>query len=142
MKGILKEAALICLVAGLLGVITWAIHPRAPVYGAIELAEGEITLSIILAEGAEVLWVDARSRDTYERDHVPGAILLNEDDWETLLNEFLDSWNPDLTIVVYCDSQQCQASKHVAERLRSELQLEKVYTLYGGWETWLKHRKR
>ena len=32
-----------------------------------------------------VMWVDARPADEFESDHIPGAILLNEDSWNELL---------------------------------------------------------
>jgi rhodanese-related sulfurtransferase len=86
----------------------------------------------------EVLWVDARSRRAYEAEHIPKAILLNAAEWENLVPSFLDAWEPDVPIVVYCDSASCDASTRIAERLRNEMGIENVFVLKDGWETWKK----
>jgi rhodanese-related sulfurtransferase len=91
--------------------------------------------------GANAMWVDARPDNEFERDHVPGAILLNEDRWNELLPQFLGQWSPEKKVIVYCSSQSCNASREVAKRLRDEVQLKDVFVLDGGWEGWLKNRR-
>ena len=88
--------------------------------------------------GDNVIWVDARPDNEFERDHIPGAILLNEDSWNELLPQFLGQWSPEKRVVVYCSAQSCNASREVAKRLRDEAQLKNVFVLDGGWEGWLK----
>jgi rhodanese-related sulfurtransferase len=97
---------------------------------------GEVTLAMVRPWGDKVLWVDARSRAKYDHEHIPGAVLLNEDDWNKLLPRFLDAWDPDVPVVVYCDGGSCEASHHIAERMRTELKIEKVHVLKGGWSAW------
>jgi rhodanese-related sulfurtransferase len=92
------------------------------------------------AWGDSATWVDARPDDEYARDHVPGAISLNEDHWNTLLPQFLATWSPEKKVVVYCSSLSCNASREIARRLRKEAQLPNVFVLEGGWEEWLKKR--
>ncbi len=87
------------------------------------------------------IWVDARPDAEFEREHIPGAVLLNEDSWNELLPQFLAAWSPEKRVVVYCSSQSCNASREVARRLRDEAQLKNVFVLQGGWEEWLKLRK-
>ena len=89
--------------------------------------------------GSAVLWVDARPETEFARNHIPGALLLNEDGWDAQLRTFLSAWSPERKIVVYCSRQTCNASHEVAERLRKEAGLSNVYVLEGGWEEWLKH---
>lgn len=103
------------------------------------IEEGEILLADALALDSKT-WVDARGRTAYEEDHIPEALLLNEDNWDDLFEQFIVSWDGISTIVVYCDSRTCAASKGVAERLKTSLGLEEVWVLKGGWETWLEHR--
>ena len=88
--------------------------------------------------GDSVIWIDARPDDQFARDHVPGAILLNEDRWNELLPQFLAVWSPGKKIVVYCSAQSCDLAREVAERLRKEAQIPDVFVLEGGWEAWLK----
>ena len=80
--------------------------------------------------------MDARPRTRFEAGHIPGALLLNEDEWEALVNPFLDAWQPDQTVVVYCDGGGCEASRHVADLLREKLELKSVFVLKGGWPAW------
>lgn len=88
--------------------------------------------------GVNALWLDARPEEQYASGHVPGAMLLNEDRWNTLLPEVLAVWSPERKLVVYCSQVTCNASHAVAERLRQEAQLKNVYVLQGGWEEWKK----
>jgi len=67
---------------------------------------------------------------------LPDSVLLNEDEWNALIPDFLNQWEPDKRIVVYCGGGGCQASKAVAARLRTELQLENVHVLKGGLKAW------
>src|SRR5687768_16750153 len=75
-----------------------------------ELQPDEVRPGTARMWGRHVLWVDARSRPRFEAAHIEGAVLLNEDDWETLIPAFLDAWDPDKTVVVYCDGGKCDAS--------------------------------
>ena len=87
-----------------------------------------------------VIWVDARPDEEFARDHVPGALSLNEDRWNELLPQFLAVWSPEKKVVVYCSSLSCNTSREVARRLRKEAQLSDVFVLEGGWEAWLKKK--
>jgi rhodanese-related sulfurtransferase len=88
-----------------------------------------------------VIWVDARPDEEFARDHVPGALSLNEDRWNEMLPQFLAVWSPGKKVVVYCSSLSCNASREVARRLRKEAQLPDVFVLEGGWEAWLKKKR-
>ena len=92
------------------------------------------------AWGQNAIWVDARPDEEFAQDHVPGALLLNEDHWNELLPQFLAAWSPGKKVVVYCSSLSCNASREVARRLRKEAQLPDVFVLEGGWEAWLKQK--
>ena len=89
--------------------------------------------------GDNVLWIDARPNEEFERDHVPGAISLNEDRWNEGLSQFLASqWSPEKKIVVYCGAASCNLAEDVARRLRDEAKLpNEIRILKGGWEAWL-----
>jgi len=99
------------------------------------------TVAQARAWGENVIWIDARPEVEFARDHVPGALSLNEDRWSELLPQFLAGWSPGRKIVVYCSSLSCNASREVARRLRREAQLPDVFVLEGGWEAWLKQNR-
>ncbi len=94
-------------------------------------------LSVSAAEALDnVLWVDARDVAAFENGHVPGAVNLSEDAWESQLTGLLDVWEPGQRLVVYCDGEACLASRQVALRIRRELALDNVAVLTGGWPAW------
>lgn len=97
-----------------------------------------VSLSEAESWGEKVLWIDARPDEQFNRGHVPGAIQLNEDNWDALLRGMLTAWSPEQKVVVYCSRQSCNLSHEVAERLRKEIPEMKanVFVLKGGWEEW------
>ncbi|MHA3774350.1 rhodanese-like domain-containing protein [Verrucomicrobiota bacterium sgz303538] len=100
------------------------------------LAPGEVRADTARMWGEKVMWVDARPRARYDAGHIGGAVLLNEDEWDALVPHFLDDWEPEKAVVVYCDGGGCEASHSVAERLKRELQIPIVYVLKGGYPAW------
>ena len=125
----------IALVAIFPALVSTFFHPKRPAWTREALAKDEITLESAQAI-PNVVWIDARTSADFEREHIPGAFLLNEDEWNSLLGKFAVEFQPDQTLVIYCDSLECNASRKVAERLRKELGAEKIYLLKGGWESW------
>jgi rhodanese-related sulfurtransferase len=139
--------ALILITLAFLPALGEAVYFRNKVSWQSRLSASEIvTVDQARSWGDNVMWVDARSAEDFESDHIPGAILLNEDSWNELLPQFLEQWSPDKGVVVYCSAQSCNAAAEVARRLREEAQLKDnegkncVFVLEGGWEDWLKRR--
>ena len=99
---------------------------------------GLVSIAQAKSWGDTVLWVDARPEQDFARGHVPGAMLLNEDEWDAQLRTFLTAWSPERRVVVYCSAKSCNTSHAVAERLRNEVGLTNIYVLEGGWEEWQK----
>ena len=62
----------------------------------------QVDLNTVSGWTPPVLWVDAREAPAYAKEHIPGAVLLNETEWERLLPEFLQAWQPGRRVVVYC----------------------------------------
>lgn len=108
-------------------------HPKKPSWQS-----DEIPLATALGWRADTLWLDARPAADFAREHIPGALPLNEDEWDALLPAVLDAWSPDRPVVVYCSSLSCGTSREVARRLRGELEMPRVFVLAGGWEAWRK----
>ena len=134
--------ALILAALALLPGIGEAIYFRNKVSWQSPIPASEmVTLTQAYAWNENTIWVDARPDAEFEREHIPGAVLLNEDRWNELLPQFLTVWSPEKRVVVYCSSQRCNASREVARRLRDEAQLKNVFVLQGDWEEWLKSRK-
>jgi len=140
-KSSLVRQALILVALAFLPGIGQAIYFRDKVFWQSPIPASEmVTVAQARAWGGNAIWVDARPDVEFEREHVTGAVLLNEDRWNELLPQFLAAWSPEKRVVVYCSSQSCNASREVARRLRDEAQLKNVFVLKGGWEEWLKKK--
>ena len=98
-----------------------------------------VDVEIAKGWGNDAIWIDARTADEFERDHVPDAVSLNEDHWSESLPQFLATrWSPEKKIVVYCGAASCNLAEDVARRLREEAKLpNEIRILKGGWEAWL-----
>jgi rhodanese-related sulfurtransferase len=141
LKFSLPRQTLILAALSLLPCIGQAIYFRDKVSWQSPIPPSELVkIDQARAWGDSAIWVDARPEDEFSRDHVPGAIPLNEDRWNELLPQFLAAWSPGKKVVVYCSAQNCDLAREVAERLRKEAQLPDVFVLDGGWEAWLKNR--
>lgn len=142
MKSSLVRQALILAALAFVPALGEAIYFRDRVSWESPVPASEmVTVDRARAWGDNAIWVDARPEEEFARDHVPNALLLNEDRWNELLPQFLAAWSPGKKVVVYCSSQSCNASREVARRLRDEAQLKNVFVLEGGWEKWLNSRK-
>jgi rhodanese-related sulfurtransferase len=141
-KSALLRQVFLLAAAALVPAVGEAIYLRERVSWQSPIPASEmVTVDQARAWGGNVIWVDARPDAEFARDHVPGAVPLNEDRWNNLVGPFLAMWTPDKKVVVYCSAQNCNAAREVAKRLRDEAQLKNVFVLEGGWEAWLKTKR-
>lgn len=142
MKSLRKEIGLLLGLALLPALAAALWHPQGPDWSALvqEWKEPLQELSVQKVQELEEppLFIDARSLAHFEESHIPGALCLNEELWEEQLEGFVHAWKPGTAIVVYCDQESCLSSKRVARRLKTELELEDVSVLQGGWQAWRK----
>jgi rhodanese-related sulfurtransferase len=132
----IRQAVLIALLSLVAGLLTMAFHPLSPKWQPWNPEEGALSLEEVLAIADTVLWIDARTDDEFIAGHIPGAILVNEDDWEGGLGRLFEVWEPDQVLIVYCGAESCMSSRVVMRRLREDLQDENIYYLEGGWSVW------
>ena len=95
-----------------------------------------VTMDDVQKETAAAMWIDARSQDAFHAGHIPGALNLNRDNWETALPHLFKLYSPGKVVIVYC-STGCRESEEIANRIR-DLGLEPVDVLEGGFEAWQK----
>jgi rhodanese-related sulfurtransferase len=140
--GTCRKAALLMFIALVPALLTAWFTPKRPAWSWTRPAVTEIALADAERFPPPVVWVDARPENEYRERHVPGAISLDESHWEELLPGFINVWQPGTRVVVYCNSQKCDASHEVALRLRHELRIDNVFVLQGGWNAWLEAQKK
>lgn len=136
----------ILLLSAAAGALTFYLHPRAPALHLYQetAGPGEITVldALHLEREEGVLWIDARARGEFEKEHIPEARLLNEAEWDTLAFELIEVLSTNTRpIIIYCDTQKCEQSERIAEKLR-DLGNPDVRVLKGGWQAWRQVRER
>jgi len=88
-------------------------------------------LKVALEAGERIIVVDARSVESFERGHVPGAINIPH---RTMSVETTANLKKDALVVVYCDGIGCNASTKGALKM---LNLGfRVKELIGGLDWW------
>jgi rhodanese-related sulfurtransferase len=101
---------------------------------ASQISDEEICLADV---PDTALWIDARSREEWNKNGLKGSILWNMDPSEDANLFEADAaaaiLNADF-VVVYCGSKACGTSKEIAKRIRLLNLGPKVKSLYGGWE--------
>jgi len=140
MKSALTQAVLLVLLTVLAATAAFFTHPKAPALYAVQepLQNDETSLQEITARWqGSVLWLDARPRDQYEKGHIPGALLLNEQEFDTQLLELLDTLQTTTKpVILYCGGERCEASRKVREKLLAAVPLDQCLVLKGGWPAW------
>ncbi|OGF49487.1 MAG: hypothetical protein A2044_02495 [Candidatus Firestonebacteria bacterium GWA2_43_8] len=83
-----------------------------------------------------VIFVDARSKKDYLKNHIKGAISIPKEDFTAQFEKLHGLIAIDAEIVVYCGSEYCPSSEKVARRLMKE-GYSKIYVYGNGWNEWL-----
>ena len=136
MRSLLRQSLLLLGLA-FLPAVGQALYLRDTVSWRSPVPPSEMaTIADTRGWGNNVIWIDARPEEEFAQEHIPGALLLNEDRWNELLPPMLAAWSPEKRVVVYCSSESCGSSREVARRLRNDAQLKNVFVLEGGWEAW------
>lgn len=104
----------------------------------------EITLQQMkkLLAKPNIIIIDARSNEEFEKGHINGAINIfayEEDLGKYFQNLTQVPMEKGKIIVVYCEGGTCDASHKVATDL-IRLGLKNVFVYTGGWEEWSKQQ--
>jgi rhodanese-related sulfurtransferase len=94
----------------------------------MEFTTGPVELKRAMDNG-EVVVIDVRAAEDYEKGHIPGAISLPHEKWESA-----EGLRRDKTNVLYCYSQVCHLAATAAIGLAEDG--FPVKELEGGFEGW------
>ena len=101
------------------------------------LRDGEIRLSEVGDESA-VVWMDARRKDRWERDGMPGSIhvtTVSEEPIGDQLSRHFDKLLQARLLVIYCDDYNCPLSHDLMEMILrdyADMLPPEVKALHGG----------
>jgi rhodanese-related sulfurtransferase len=96
------------------GVIT-AKAKNDVVAGKLEIED--VSRAKQLFDNGNVLFVDARTLDSYNDGHIPGAESLPVGQFDELIDAFLDKHPTEKPIVTYCSGRTCEDSHNLAQLL-------------------------
>lgn len=97
----------------------------------LDCTTGPIEVSHWLEGKTPVQIIDVRRPEDYGKGHIPGAINLPREEWESAKGLAKDKTN-----IVYCYSQTCHLAAAAAVVLAKKG--FSVVELEGGFNTWLK----
>ena len=143
MKRYAWQIALLIGISAIAAVITHSVRPPVVVAplacDPATLAADEICLQTVIGEwGNDCVWIDARRRVDWEKDGMPGSLLLTTAEGESF-DQLLELAFPTLAekqkrVVVYCSDVGCGTSREIAKRLRDYQLVPEVRALHGGWK--------
>jgi rhodanese-related sulfurtransferase len=102
----------------------------APGEGLVEIPAEEARQR--MDKGA--LFLDARPRDNYDMEHIPGALSLPEQGFDATFARLEPTLRTRFDIIVYCAGYGCEAS-HIVTRLLRARGIQAVI-LKEGWPAW------
>jgi rhodanese-related sulfurtransferase len=84
-------------------------------------------------------FIDARSDEDYSKGHILNALNLPEEDLDRRIDEVrgLIPEDSEITVIVYCDGEECDSSNRLAERLKT-YGYTNVRVFFGGWNEWVR----
>jgi len=90
---------------------------------------GPVELERMQKDGSPIKVIDVREADDYAKGHIPGAVNLPKEKWESLAGLDKNKIN-----VLYCYSQVCHLAASAGLFFASKGY--PVMELEGGWKTW------
>lgn len=90
---------------------------------------GPMEVSHQMDEKANIRMIDVRAAEDYNQGHIPGAVNLPKDKWDTLEGLSKDELN-----VVYCYSQTCHLAAKACLQFASKNY--SVMEMEGGFRAW------
>jgi len=99
----------------------------------------EITLdeAFSIFNTGKAVFLDARSPETYDNGHIPGALNLPWNEFEERCDKVLGPVPPDTLVITYCDGEGCPLGDYLAEELTTGGYFN-VRVLTSGWIGWIK----
>jgi rhodanese-related sulfurtransferase len=98
----------------------------------MQFTTGPVELNRAIEQNANINVIDVRATEDYRKGHIPGAINLPKEKWDTR-----EGLSKDRTNVLYCYTQQCHLAATAALQFASAGY--PVMEMDGGFEAWKEH---
>ncbi|MBP7736837.1 MAG: rhodanese-like domain-containing protein [Spirochaetes bacterium] len=141
-RRLVKDMAVILVMAGAAGLCVNLLHPRGFVLAGRQALEARKIVAISAAEAkikhdAGALFIDAREKDEYDRARIRGALNMPAlDAAEGKGKADYSILDKPVEAVIYCDGPACGASAMLAEVIRKRGYGRTIYILEQGIPEW------
>jgi len=98
----------------------------------LEFTTGPVELQSLIEAEENIIIIDVRAAEDFATGHIPGAVNLPKDRWDTF-----DGLQHDKVNIVYCYSQVCHLAAEAALQFAEEGYC--VMELEGGFDEWKRH---
>jgi rhodanese-related sulfurtransferase len=105
---------------------------RAYFENKITFTTGPIELDRRLKAHETLNIIDVRAEEDYRKGHIPGAVNLPKEKWDSL-----EGLSKDRPNILYCYSQVCHLAATAAYEFAGKGY--PVVELEGGWDQWKEH---
>jgi len=101
-----------------------------------ELEIDDVKIARQIYDSGIARFVDARTRETYEDGHIPGAVSLPVGDFDEYIDSFMSEYSTDRPIVTYCSGRTCEDSHKLALLLQESgfFDVRVFIDGFPGWE--------
>ncbi|MCI0531387.1 MAG: rhodanese-like domain-containing protein [candidate division Zixibacteria bacterium] len=83
----------------------------------------------------QAIFLDSRKTEEYQAGHIPGALQLYLEEFDTQYELVKDRLPKDSQIIAYCGGDECELSLFVARNLKAE-GYTNLKVFFGGWKEW------
>ena len=132
---LIRDIFILFIISAVVALCNYALNPHRP---NIELLPDELTLEMLEELPPPIMFIDARPAEEFSSGHLGNAYNISESQFDAHLSAFLDEWLPESALVVYCNPGTCNSSRNIADRLKKECGMKKVYVLKDDWRKWEK----
>ncbi len=96
----------------------------------------DVRMARKIYDSKTALFVDARSHESYEEGHIPGAVSLPVGQFDGQIDSFINKYPPEQPIVTYCSGRTCEDSHHLAQLLLESgfVNVRVFIDGFPGWE--------
>jgi len=149
---IIRELIILCSIAVVLAFIVNAVSPKGiALVGDWDKSKGVVnakakndavihTREIDLMQARPlfeqgVLFVDARTRDDYDKGHIKGAASLPVEEFWDRIADFQKTYADTLLLITYCSGRECSDSHDLATNLE-QVGYKNIKVYIDGFPAW------
>lgn len=153
-RSIIKELSLLLFAAVAMALVVNSMSPRGiplvgewdPGVGVVSAGGGDTLVDHDLEIGSiqqvknlydtgSHLFVDARSADDFEQEHIAGAVSFPVREFDTAIDGFIARYDPSTPIITYCSGRECTDSHELAQMLM-DVGYASVKVFTDGFPAW------